>query len=64
MCERSVLKMTFDTHIKIIKKMTHVHNCFSYYEFLACDVVLGEMYIIEMTLYYQWTISMLLYMSL
>lgn len=32
------------------KKMTHVHNCFPYYEFLAWDVVIaenGEVYIIE-----------------
>lgn len=26
----------------IVKKMTHVHNCFPYYEFLAWDVVITE----------------------
>lgn len=34
----------------IKKKMTHVHNCFPYFEFLAWDVVIneeGEVYILE-----------------
>lgn len=35
---------------KVKTKMTHVHNCFPYYEFLAWDVVIaenGDIYIIE-----------------